>query len=163
MPFLSSFLSRTCRSLSGHLGRLGRSFEDLAGQVREAIARSIGRTVAEAVQAALAESPAAPDLPPRPPRGEASTASVARERPPRGEASTASVAREGGRHRSPEECVSCELCVSRNGSRCAGAGLKPQGKQSMQPTRPEQYGIIAPRCQRGVLGNPPAAGTTEPK
>ena len=148
MPSLSSFLSRTCRSLSGHLGRLGRSFEDLAGQVREAIARSIGRTVAEAVQAALAESPAAPDLPPRPPRGEASTASVARE---------------GGRHRSPEECVSCELCVSRNGSRCAGAGLKPQGKQSMQPTRPEQYGIIAPRCQRGVLGNPPAAGTTEPK
>jgi hypothetical protein len=68
MPSLSSFLSRTCRSLSGHLGRLGHSFETLAGQVREAIARSIGRTVAEAVaeavHAALAVSPADSDLPP---------------------------------------------------------------------------------------------------
>jgi hypothetical protein len=68
MPSLSSFLSRTCRSLSGHLGRLGLSFETLAGKVREAIARSIGRTVAEAVaeavHAALAASPADPDLPP---------------------------------------------------------------------------------------------------
>jgi hypothetical protein len=68
MPSLSSCLSRTCRSLSGHLGRLGRSFDSLAVQVREAIARGIGRTVAEAVaeavHAALADSPADPDLPP---------------------------------------------------------------------------------------------------
>jgi hypothetical protein len=84
-------------------GQLGRSFEALADQVREAIARSVGRTVAKAVaEAALADPPADAGLPPRPPRGEASTASVARE---------------GGRHRSPEEYVSCELCVSRNGSR----------------------------------------------
>jgi hypothetical protein len=70
MPSLSSFLSRTCRSLSGHLGRLGRSFDSLAVQVREAIARSVGRTVAEAVteavQAALAASPADAALPPAP-------------------------------------------------------------------------------------------------
>jgi hypothetical protein len=68
MSSLTSFLARARRSLGGHLGRLGRSFDTLAGQAREAIARSIGRTVAEAVaeavQAALAESPADPDLPP---------------------------------------------------------------------------------------------------
>jgi hypothetical protein len=67
MPSLSSCLSRTCRSLSGHLGRLGRSFDTLAVQVREAIARNIGRTVAEAVaeavHAALAASTADRDLP----------------------------------------------------------------------------------------------------
>jgi hypothetical protein len=70
MPSLSSFLSRPWRSLSGHLGRLGRSFEALAGQVREALARSIGRTVAdavaEAVHAALADSPADAALLPAP-------------------------------------------------------------------------------------------------
>ena len=75
MPSLSSCLSRTCRSLSGHLGRLGRSFDSLAVQVREAIARNIGRTVAEAVaeavHAAMAVSPAdsdvSPSYPGRPP------------------------------------------------------------------------------------------------
>jgi hypothetical protein len=68
MPSWSSLLARARRSLGGHLGRLGRSFEGLAGQVREAIARSLGRTVAEvvaeAVHAALADPPADPDLPP---------------------------------------------------------------------------------------------------
>ena len=49
MPSLSSLLARARRPLGGHLGRLARSMETLAGQVREAIARSIGRTVAEAV------------------------------------------------------------------------------------------------------------------
>jgi hypothetical protein len=64
-------LARARRSLGGHLGRLGRSFEGLAGQVREAIARGVGRTVAEAVaeavHAALADSPADAGLPPAPP------------------------------------------------------------------------------------------------
>jgi hypothetical protein len=64
-------LARARRSLGGHLGRLGRSFDSLAGQVREAISRSIGRTVAEAVaeavHAALAQSPVDPGLPPAPP------------------------------------------------------------------------------------------------
>jgi hypothetical protein len=68
MSSLTSVLARARRSLGGHLGRLGRSFEALAGQVREALARSIGRTVAEAVaeavHAALAASTADPDLPP---------------------------------------------------------------------------------------------------
>jgi hypothetical protein len=68
MPSSPSLLRTARRSLAGHLGRLGRSFEALAGQVREAIARSIGHTVAEAVaeavHAALADSPANPDLPP---------------------------------------------------------------------------------------------------
>ena len=68
MPSFSSLLARARRSLGGHLGRLGRSFEGLAGQVREAIARNIGRTVAdavaEAVRAALAVSPADSELPP---------------------------------------------------------------------------------------------------
>jgi hypothetical protein len=68
MPSWSTLLTPLRHSLAGHLGRLGRSFEALAGQVREAIARSIGRTVAEtvaeAVQAALAASPADPELPP---------------------------------------------------------------------------------------------------
>jgi hypothetical protein len=71
MSSLSAFLARTRRSLGGHLGRLGRSFDTLAGQVREAIAHSIGRTVAEAVaeavHAALADLPAGTGLPPRPP------------------------------------------------------------------------------------------------
>jgi hypothetical protein len=68
MRSLSCFLARARRSLGGHLARLGRSFDSLAGQVREAIARNIGRTVAEAVaeavQAALANAPADSDLPP---------------------------------------------------------------------------------------------------
>jgi hypothetical protein len=71
MPSLSCFLARARRSLAGHLGRLGRSFEALAEQMCEALARSIGRTVAEAVaeavHAALADSQAEHGLPPRPP------------------------------------------------------------------------------------------------
>jgi hypothetical protein len=71
MPSLPSLLTTARRSLAGHLSRLGRSFENLAGQVREAIACSIGRTaaeaVAEAVHAALAESSADAGLPPAPP------------------------------------------------------------------------------------------------
>jgi hypothetical protein len=68
MSSMPALLARARRSLAGHLGRLGRSFDGLAGQVREAIARSIGRTVAEAVaeavHAALADSPADAGLPP---------------------------------------------------------------------------------------------------
>jgi hypothetical protein len=64
MPSWPTLLTPLRHSLAGHLGRLGRSFEGLAGQVREALARSVGRTVAEAVQAALAVSSADPDLPP---------------------------------------------------------------------------------------------------
>jgi hypothetical protein len=71
MPSLPSLLTTARRSLAGHLGRLSRSFEALAGQVREAMARNIGRTVAEAVHAALAVSPAdsdvSPSYPGRPP------------------------------------------------------------------------------------------------
>jgi hypothetical protein len=68
MPSWRALLTTARRSLTGHLSRLGRSFDTLAGQVREAIARSIGRTVAEAVaeavHAALADSPADADVPP---------------------------------------------------------------------------------------------------
>jgi hypothetical protein len=71
MPSWSTPLTPLRHSLASHLGRLGRSFDTLAGQVREAMARSVGRTVAEAVaeavQAALADSPAGAGLPPRPP------------------------------------------------------------------------------------------------
>src|SRR6516165_7616728 len=70
MSSMPALLARARRSLAGHLGRLGRSFDSLAGQVREAIARSIGRTVAEAVaeavHAALADSPADAGLLPAP-------------------------------------------------------------------------------------------------
>jgi hypothetical protein len=61
MTSFASWLAPARRSLGEHLGRLRRSFDSLASQVREAIARAIGRTVAEAVDSALAPAQDRPD------------------------------------------------------------------------------------------------------
>jgi hypothetical protein len=67
MTHFSIALSRARRSLGGHLARLRHSFDSLADQVREATARAVGLTVAEAVseaiRAALAEPAFLPALP----------------------------------------------------------------------------------------------------
>jgi hypothetical protein len=72
MTRFSSALCRARRSLGGHLARLRRSFDTMAEQVRDAIARAIGRTAAEAiteaVHAALSERDGMPTLLPAPSR-----------------------------------------------------------------------------------------------
>jgi hypothetical protein len=68
MTHFSIALSRARCSFGGHLARLRLSFDSLAGQVRESIARAIGRTVAEAVCEAIHAALAEPAFLPAPSR-----------------------------------------------------------------------------------------------